>query len=265
MRYPSLFLPLTQRCPGGDRPRRLPSICGRGGRLLALLATSGLLAVSGVVAGTAVPALADSFFVELAASPTTLPVGGTTTLTATTGADVGPTPWFIDIFDTTTGLPVMFCGSGTTCSTTVSETTATTQTFVAYVASTGPSAPPPNIQGTSNTSYVTWTNSGMQVTLRGPEVDNIPADGPATFTAVTNINVGPTPWVIEIYDETAGTLLGYCSTGTSCSMHTEPSVNGDYLIAFIATYIQLVSQHYPPPLSTLQASSNVILSRGFYG
>jgi hypothetical protein len=199
MRYPSLFLPLTRRDLGADHPRRLPSvrgrggrmltlrlpaIRGRGGRMLALLAASGLLAVSAVVAGTAVPALADSFFVELAASPSAVAVGGTTTLTATTGADVGPTPWFIDIFDTTTGLPVRFCGSGTTCSTAVSET---------------------------------------------------------------------------------GTLLGYCSTGTSCSMHTEPSVNGDFMIAFIASYIQLVSQHYPPPLSTLQASSNVVLSRGFYG
>jgi hypothetical protein len=89
--------------------------------------------------------------------------------------------------------------------------------------------------------------------------------GPATFTATTNINVAPTSYVIAIYDETSSTLLGFCSTGTTCSMHTEPSVDGDFLVAFISTFIQVVSQHYPPPLNTLHASSNVVLSRGFYG
>jgi hypothetical protein len=35
----------------------------------------------------------ERFFIELSASSTTLAVGGTTTLTATTGTNVGPTRW----------------------------------------------------------------------------------------------------------------------------------------------------------------------------
>lgn len=127
-------------------------------RSLALLATCGLLGVSAAVASSAAPALADSFFVSLKAGTTTLPLGGSTTLTATTGMDVGPTPWFIDIFDTTTGTRLNACGSGTTCTATVSQSAATTHTFVAYVASGSFTLPPANIQGTSNTSFVTWTS-----------------------------------------------------------------------------------------------------------
>jgi hypothetical protein len=237
----------------------------RAWRALAMLATAALLGVSGAVAGTAAPASADAFFVELAASPATLPVGGTTTLTATTGMNVGPTIYYIEIYDTTTGARVGVCGSGTTCTASVSQSVATTHTFVAYVATLSTVPPPPNIQGTSNTAFVTWTNSGLRVTLTGPEVDNIPVTGPATYTATASVNVGPTPYVISIYDETTASLIGFCSTGTSCSMTLTPSTAGDFLVAFIATFIQVTSQHYPPPLSSLQASSNVLLTRGFIG
>lgn len=206
----------------GRRAQRFPSIRRRGGRALALLATCSLLGLAGVVAGSTTPAFADSFFVQLAASPPTLPVGGTTTLT--------------------------------------------THAFVAYVAAASSTPPPASIQGTSDTSYVTWTNSGMRVTLSGPEVDNIQSNGPATYTATANIDVHPTGYVIEIYDETARTLLGFSTTGSTYSVVLEPSVVGDYLVAFIATFIEVVSQTYPPPLSSVQgASSNILFTRGFYG
>jgi len=250
----------------GRRAQRFPSIRRRGGRALALLATCSLLGLAGIVAGSTTPAFADSFFVQLAASPPTLPVGGTTTLTAATGTDVGPTPWYIDIFDITTGTVLAYCGSGTTCVATVSQNTATTHAFVAYVAAASSTPPPASIQGTSDTSYVTWTNSGMRVTLSGPEVDNIQSNGPATYTATANIDVHPTGYVIEIYDETARTLLGFSTTGSTYSVVLEPSVVGDYLVAFIATFIEVVSQTYPPPLSSVQgASSNILFTRGFYG
>lgn len=64
---------------GHGRCRRPARLVGRGGKRRA-------------------PAYADSFFVQLSASQPTLPVGGMTTLTAITGTDVGPTPWYIDIY-----------------------------------------------------------------------------------------------------------------------------------------------------------------------
>ena len=136
---------------------RFPSLGGRSGRMLALLATSGLLGLSGVVAGGATPARADTFFVELSASPPSLAVNQSTTLTATTGTDVGPTPWYIDIYDMTANKLLRACGSGVTCSVNVTEGLETTHAFVAYVGAPSPAPPPSNLQGTSNTAFVTRT------------------------------------------------------------------------------------------------------------
>jgi len=240
---------------------------GRSRRLLAIAAITGLLVLPGVVGGTATPALADSFFVELTASQPTVPVSQPTTLTATTGADVGPTPWYIDIYDTTAGKLLRACGFGTTCSVSVTQGMATTHAFVAYVASPSAVAPPANIQGTSDTAFVTWTNSGIRVSLTGPEVV-IVSNGPGVYTATANVNVetiSGSPAVLIIYDETTGSMLGFTTVGHSVSFQQTPSVNGDYLVAFVEHFIQVTSQFFPPPLNTVIASSNVLLSRAFVG
>lgn len=221
------------------------------------------------MAGTAAPALADSFFVELSASPPTLPVDQSTTLTATTGTDVGPTPWFIDIYDVTANKLLRACGSGTTCSISVMEGLETTHAFVAYVGAPSPTPPPSDLQGTSNTAFVSWTNSGIRVTLTGPEVVNVSQDGPGTYTATTNVNVetiSPSvPAVLIIYDETTASMIGFTSVGHTVSYQITPSESGDYLVAFVEHYIQVQSQFYPPQLYSVIASSNVLLTRAFYG
>ena len=233
-------------------------------RPLALLATCGLLGVSAVVAGSAAPALAASFFVQLSASPSTLAVGGTTTLTATTSSDVGPTRWFIDIFDATTGTRLKACSSGTTCTTTATSNVATTHQFVAFVALANTTLPPSDIQGTSNGAWVTWTNSPLRVTLSGPEVD-IEANGPGSYVATASADVRTTGYTIAIYDETTGQLVIFCTVGSTCPMTFTPSVDGDELVAYLETFIEVTSQFYPPPPNTIVASSNVLLTRGFIG
>ena len=271
----------TSTCPAGGTPapvpaaagqgqrrrrRRLPSLGGPSKRMLALLAISGLLGLSAVVAGSAVPARADTFFVELSASPPTLPVDQSTTLTATTGADVGPTPWYIDIYDITANKLLRACGSGTTCSVNVTEGMETTHAFVAYVGAPSPIPPPSDLQGTSNTAFVTWTNSGIRVILTGPEIVNVGQDGPGTYTATTNVNVGPIPdAVLIIYDETTASMITFTSVGNTVSAQITPSESGDYLVAFVEYYIQVQSQFYPPQLYSVIASSNVLLTRAFYG
>jgi hypothetical protein len=79
------------------------------------------------------PAGGDGFAISLAASSPYEPVGQSVTLTATTNADVGPTPYYITIYSETTGAELAVCGAGTTCSATVVQGTVGTQGFEAFV------------------------------------------------------------------------------------------------------------------------------------
>jgi hypothetical protein len=126
---------------------------------LALIGAAGAVAATSLV-GLAAPAQADVYNVSLSASATSVPVGSTVTLTAYTSTDVGPTPYYIEIFDQS-ALPtpklLVSCGSGTSCSVSVSQNAPGSHTYIAFVSSSSSSYPPPNIQSTSNTVTVTWT------------------------------------------------------------------------------------------------------------
>ncbi|HEY3870079.1 MAG TPA: hypothetical protein VGM10_17070 [Actinocrinis sp.] len=193
-----------------------------------------------------------SISVSLAADPTTTGVGDSSTLTATASTDVGPTPFYIEIYDTTTDTFLTPCGSGTTCSETVSQSSATTHSYVAYVSDFGEGFPPPAVQATSGTSFVTWNGGGLQVTLSGPSV--VFDGGPGVYTASTNSDVGPTPYFIEIYDETTDTLLARCGSGTSCTADYTPDEGGETLVAFVDQ--NAYGGPYPP--TNIQASSNTL-------
>jgi hypothetical protein len=215
---------------------------GRTGRGLALLAVSGVLGLSGVIASSAPPAGASTFFVTLSASPTTLAPGQATTLTATSNTDVGPTPYWIEIFDLTTDTLVgTACGSGTVCTATVSQNVATTQQYVAYIADFDPNgiAPPSGIQATSDTSYVTWNTSGYRITLSGPASTPI-FGGDGTYTATTNMSITGLGDTIEIVDETTGDLMKE-NTASPCVLTFQPGINGDYLVAFLTGHTSAVS------------------------
>lgn len=186
--------------------------------------------------------------VSLAASPTTLAVGGAGTVTATASTDVGPTPFYIELFDATAGTFLTDCGSGTTCAVSVSQSAATTHSYLAYLSSAGAALPPPNVQAASSAGYVTWSDAGWQVTLSGP----LSTTSYATYTATTNMDVGPTPFDIFILDEDTGQLLASCESGTTCSADFFPPSNGNTLIAFVA-YASTTIQ-----MSTVAASSNTL-------
>jgi len=186
----------------------------------------------------------------LSATPPTLPVGGTATLTATTTTDVGPSPFWTEIFDATTGTRIASCGSGTSCSTTVSQSVATTHRYVAYVSGYSTAFPPAQLQETSAASFVTWSNLGWRVSLNAPAG----TFGSETVTATASADVGPTPYYIEIFDEDTGTLIALCGTGSSCSATFTPSFGGSNLVAFVSLY----DTSYPP--SAIVASSNEVTS-----
>ena len=87
----------------------------------------------------------------LTASPTSLPANGTTTLTATASLDVGPTPYFIELFHQTSNAQLFVCKSGASCSFSVTQTARATLSYIAYVGRIGATgtAPPPDVRATS--------------------------------------------------------------------------------------------------------------------
>jgi hypothetical protein len=80
---------------------------------------------------------------------------GNETVTATANADVGPTPYYIEIFDEDTGTLIQSCASGSSCSATFTPSYAGSA-LVAYVSLYSTSYPPGTIVASSNevTSYL---------------------------------------------------------------------------------------------------------------
>ena len=200
----------------------------------------------------------------ISVKPSTVPVGSNSYVAATTSFDIGPTPYWTEVFDASTGTLVAGCGRGTICGATVKQSVATTHTYTAYLSAEGIFPPPPSmIHEVSWTSYVTWSNLGWQVTLRAPAEASV-----ETVTATTNRDVKPTPYSIDIYTESAswypgwsyqGKLLRSCVSGTSCSVDfTPPESPGVALVALVESRFGPV----PPPryadLSGIVASSAVV-------
>ena len=172
-------------------------------------------------------------------------VGSSVSLAAQFSYDVGPTPYYIEIYDQTTGARLASCGYGTTCSATVASNVETTHNYVADVASWSTSYPPPNVQSASMTVPVTWNAT---IVLNGGQAY---ANGPANLTAQTTYDVGPTPYYIEIYDQTTGSRIAVCGSGTSCSV-SESGYGTHTFVAYIAAW----SAGSPPP--SIQATSNPV-------
>src|SRR5262249_27678752 len=95
-----------------------------------------------------------TFVLKLAASPSSLSPGGTPALTATSNQDVGPTPFTTQVYDATDGVFVTSCGSGTTCSASVTQSGSAVLNYVAFVTDSPKGFPPAASQATSNTVTV---------------------------------------------------------------------------------------------------------------
>lgn len=192
-----------------------------------------------IQASSAVTAVTWAYQVSLSASPTGLAPGGTSTLTATTDGNVGPTPYYIEIYDATTGTWLATCAVGSTCSTSVTYSSPTSQTYIAYISSNSTAYPPPGIQATSNSQPVTWFSISLAAARVYP--NTYVSD---TLTATTNGDVGYTPYFIEIFDATTGTLEGYCGSGTSCAVDVTSSTPTQH--NFVA-YVSSFGTSNPPP------------------
>lgn len=188
-----------------------------------------------------------SVSISLQANPSTAAIGGNNTLTSTTSEDIGPSPFYAEIFDLTTNTRVGVCGFGTTCSATVSQAAATTHKYVAYVSNYDAANPPAGLQATSNFAFATWSNAGYTVSTTATNSTY----GHATVTATANVDVGPTPYYIEIFDLTTNTRVGVCGSGSTCSVDVAVNFGKNDFVSFISSYDTAL-----PPANT-QASSNI--------
>lgn len=188
---------------------------------------------------TPLTATTSGWTIGLYASPNAVAPGVSTTLTAYTNMDVGPTPWWIVIFDQSTGGRVGYCGTGTTCSASVSQSSATNHYYIAYVSSLGSSNPPPNVQASSGLVKVTWLSIYLSTSAA-----YVAAGRSVTLTASVNTDVGPTPWWIEIFNQSNGQFLTECASGSSCSVSV--SYGGPSSQSYIG-YVSGYGTSNPPP------------------
>jgi len=250
-----------------DRPRFLTG--QRPGRTRAAVAILGLcVGITTVLAGAASaqtappspkpPSLAPDqrlvITTTAAANPTTVSPGESSIVTVRASQDVGPTPFFIRIFDTTSSSLIQTCAFGATCSVSVRQLQPTTHIFRGSITTS-------NFRDVlagsiSNSAYVTWNAVWRLSLTASPAPITL---GSTTLTAATNRDVGPTPFYTFIFredgrDHTAGTLLNRCAFGTTCVATDFPGVSpGTDYVAFVAPF-----SVGPPPLASIVASSNVV-------
>jgi RHS repeat-associated protein len=82
--------------------------------------------------------------------------GQNVTLTASTNQDVGPTIYYLSIVDVGSNTVVASCGSGTTCSYTASQSTASAHTYLAEIDTGSAGA---SVQAASGAIPVTWATA----------------------------------------------------------------------------------------------------------
>jgi hypothetical protein len=249
---------IFQRSLVADAPRRVR-------QLLLLLALPCLVVTaaaatpaSAAVARPGLPQNPARVTVSLSASETTLDFGDATTLTATANEDVGPTPYWIEIFDVSTGNLLAACGSGTTCTATsqvdapIPHTVSMTQEYVAYVSTYAATLPTTGIQAASPVVWAAWSDFGYQVSL---SVTGTISDV-ATAVATPSLS---SAFAIQIYLEDGDglELLTTCPAGDSdCAVSFTASSGGSTLVAF-------VSGGEGPRLPALVAASNIVTTRSF--
>jgi len=160
----------------------------------------------------------------LTANPTTLAPGASSTLTVSTSVDYGPSPYYVKIFDVTTGSEIKRCGSGD-CVATVSFASESRHKYQAYLASYDATLPITGDYLDAGEQYVSWSSSGWTISLS----ENPTSGG---VVAQANRDVGPTPYYITIFDAYTGVRMNSCASGNICSWTSGYSQR---LIAFVSS------------------------------
>jgi hypothetical protein len=123
----------------------------------------------------------NGYAITLAATSTRPAVNGSVTLTATANQDLGPTPYFYSIVDTTTGVPIAQSGSGRVLTATVSQSAAITKRYTAQIDVHGHGP----LQSVSAPQVVSWSTPNANA----PQVTSVsPISGPSTGSTTVTVN-----------------------------------------------------------------------------
>ena len=229
------------RFPVGPMPAR--------GRLRAAVVVLGLFVgiapfLGGIPAASA--ASPPPWTTTITASPQTLWPTQNSTIVVTANGDVGPTPYYIRIYDTSTSTTTLLasCGSGTTCSVSVTRPTPAVGNFVGKITDFAGNVVPGSESGTI---AVNW--QGVTLSLAASPTTQAPNQR-STLTATSSLDISSSPFWIQIYDTATGTRLASCGFGTTCSaMVSQPSGTRSYI-----AYLSASTTAYPP--TQIQATSN---------
>jgi hypothetical protein len=185
-------------------------------------------------------------------SAPTVDAGQSVSVAAVANDDVGPTPFFLSVFDATTGQRIAFCSTGRVCQATVSSSVATTHRYVAYWGPPAANFPPTGFLSRSNSAWQSWTATGWRLSM---------AQNDTVYSAFVNgdQDLGPTPYYLQIYafndgvDGSAptGTRLGACGSGTSCTVTMARTIEDVHVVAFVSTFGEFIP-------ANIQASSWVL-------
>jgi Rv2525c-like, glycoside hydrolase-like domain len=139
------------------------------------------------------------------ASESVVGQGQRVTITATSTFDVRGTGRWLEIYDRTAGSRVTYCSQGTSCTTTLKETTGGTHELVGYVNG--------RPEAVSDPIDVTWIDVSLSATSIGPKTG-----GTVFLKATTNAALDNTPWVVGVYDQQGRLVDHACKTGNTCSV-----------------------------------------------
>jgi hypothetical protein len=180
----------------------------------------------------------------------TIDVGQTALIGAVANSDVGPTPFYLSVYDATTGQRVANCSTGRVCNAVVSASEATSHRFVAYWGPLATNFPPTGFLSRSNSAWQTWSATGVRVQM---------AQDDTVYYAFVDRDLGPTPYYLQIYafndgvDGSAptGTRLGACGTGTSCQVTMARTAEDVHVVALVAPFGDFIP-------ANIQGSSQVL-------
>jgi hypothetical protein len=171
-----------------------------------------------------------------APSPSVVGPGKPVTLTASSSVDVGALGFVLMFWDKTAGAKLTFCGSGTTCSTMLSEPDGGSHEIVAYVADTASATPSSGVRAASEAVSPTWLSVVLAANTTYPR-----AGGTASITATTNADLTTTPWSLGIIDQGGKLVDKPCKSGSTCSARVT-------LTAGPIPFFSAVIGAAPPPL-----------------
>jgi hypothetical protein len=154
--------------------------------------------------------------VTLEAEHTSVKVSETIHLTATAAENVGPTPYTIRIFDADTHSQVASCGTGTTCTASITVAWAENETVPTHHYYAEVNGGSEGLYTRSGEVAVAVEHYVFSVSISAsPSTVTIPES--YTLKATSSANVGPTPYSIRIIENGANHEVATCGTGTECS------------------------------------------------